>query len=149
MKQLTVILVLLLFTTSCIPLRIAPNIKDYKIQVAKKFKRKLPKNYAFIFKDPKEADDFYNFINLKYNLNHENVEQNVPILIENRYYFLSFYESEIPSKYLNFIPFIVDACIVMMFDDVDSSSGEIEINRMSGRQIAVRGYNIGACGIIS
>jgi hypothetical protein len=129
MKQLSIILVLLFFTTSCIPLRIAPNIKDYKIKVAKKFKRKLPKNYAFIFEDPKEADEFYNFINIKYDLNYENVEHNVPFSIDSNKYFLSFYESEISTKYLNFIPFIIDACIVMMLDGVDSSSGEIEIVR--------------------
>ena len=67
MKQLAIILVLLIFS-SCIPLRIAPNIDDYKIKVAKKFKRKLPKTNAFIFEDPKEADAFYNYINIKYNL---------------------------------------------------------------------------------
>ncbi len=68
MKQLATILFFLIFS-SCIPLSIAPNIEDYKIKVAKKFKRKLPKDYAFIFEDTKEANEFYNYINLKYELN--------------------------------------------------------------------------------
>jgi len=28
--------------------------------VAKKFKRSLPRDYAFIFEDPKDANEFYN-----------------------------------------------------------------------------------------
>ena len=55
-------------STSCIPLSFAPNIKTDKVKLAKRFKRDLPKRYGFIFEDPKEADDFYTFINTKYQL---------------------------------------------------------------------------------
>ncbi|MCK5402027.1 MAG: hypothetical protein KAJ28_10375 [Flavobacteriaceae bacterium] len=129
MKQLSILLVLLIFFTSCIPLRIAPNIKDYKIKVAKKFKRKLPNNYAFIFEDPKEADDFYHFINLKYELNHNNVERNVPFAVNNKKYFLSFYETTIPTKTLDFFPVLFEATIAMTLGGQDSYGGEVEITR--------------------
>lgn len=97
-----------LFCFSCIPLRIAPKIESNKVMVAKKFKRKLPKRYAFIFEDPKNANEFYNYINTKYELNHQDVEHNVPFIINNKDYFFSFHETEIPDKTLNLVPIAVD-----------------------------------------
>ena len=108
MKKISILLTLLLLT-SCIPLRIAPTIKDNKVMLAKKFKRDLPRFHSFIFKDPKDADEFYNFINMKYDLKHKDVEWNVPFFIDGKEYFLSFYESEIPTKTVNLIPIIIDA----------------------------------------
>ena len=106
------LLFLLLFFTifSCIPIRIAPNIKDDKVMLAKKFKRKLPKDYyAFIFEDPKDADEFYNFINAKFGLGFQDVEYNVPFFVEGQVFFLSFHEVEIPTKTINLLPMIIDA----------------------------------------
>ncbi|CAM4274057.1 hypothetical protein [Gillisia hiemivivida] len=108
MKLLLLLFSLLLFT-SCIPLRIAPNIKEEKLIVAKKFKRSLPRKHSYVFEDPKDADEFYNFINTKYVLNHENVEYNVPILINGYEYFLSFHEVEIQTKTINLVPIMIDA----------------------------------------
>ena len=128
-KQLAIILILLIISTSCIPLRIAPNIKDYKIKVAKKFKRKLPNNYAFIFEDPKEADEFYNFIKLKYQLNYEDFGRNVPFGVNDKNYFLSFYETVIPTKTLDFSSGFLDATLAMTLGGQDSYEGEVEITR--------------------
>lgn len=129
MKQLSILLVLLIFFTSCIPLRTAPNIENYKVKVAKKFKRKLPNSYAFIFEDHKEADDFYHFINLKYGLNHKNVERSVPFIVNNKKYYLSFYETFIPTKTLDLFPLIFEATLAMTLGGQDSYGGEIEITR--------------------
>lgn len=96
---------------SCIPLRIAPNIKTDKVMVAKKFKRKLPKRHAFIFEDPKEANEFYNYVNTKYELNHNEVEWNVPFVVENETFFFTFYEVEIPDKTINILPLFIDAAL--------------------------------------
>ncbi len=96
---------------SCIPIRIAPTIKEDKVMLAKKFKRHLPKTHAFIFEDPKEADAFYNFINTKYDLNHQDVNWNVPITINNEEVYLSFYEVEIPTKTINLIPIFIDVAL--------------------------------------
>lgn len=106
--KLALLLLSLLIFTSCIPLRIAPSIKEDKIMLAKKFKRTLPKKHSFIFEDPKDADEFYNFINTKYNLDHENVEYNVPFIIDDNEYFLSFHEVEIPTKTINLVPIFID-----------------------------------------
>lgn len=79
--------------------------------VARKFKRKLPKRHAFIFEDPKKANEFYNYINTKYELDHLDVEYNVPFIIDNKEYFFSFHETEIPDKTLNLVPMFIDATL--------------------------------------
>jgi hypothetical protein len=99
---------LLIVTSSCIPLKIAPTIKGEKLVKAKKFKKNLPNFYGFIFEDTKNANEFYNFIDTKYNLKHNNVESNVPIIINNNTYYLSFFEREKITKTLNLIPIAVD-----------------------------------------
>ncbi len=110
MKQLPILLIFFLIT-SCIPIRIAPKIKDYKVKVAKKFKRNLPRDHAFIFKDPKEADEFYNYLNIRYQLNHQNVDENILFTIDDNKFFLSFYETEIPTKTINLLPMLIDAAL--------------------------------------
>ncbi|MCL6460415.1 MAG: hypothetical protein I4O51_00890 [Flavobacterium micromati] len=105
-KFIGVILILLAY--SCIPFQIAPNIKGEKLVKAKKFKKNLPNFYGFIFEDTKNANEFYTLINTKYNLKHSNVESNVPIIINNNTYYLSFFEREKSTKTLNLIPIVVD-----------------------------------------
>lgn len=93
---------------SCIPLRIAPNIKKDKVMLGKKFKRHLPKRYAFIFEDHKKADEFYYYVDIKYQLHGQDVEYNVPFEINGKVCYFSFHEVEIPDKTLNLIPIIAD-----------------------------------------
>jgi hypothetical protein len=126
MKHFYIIFALFMFY-SCIPLRIAPRIKDDKVMVAKKFKRKLPKSYAFIFEDPKDANEFYNYINIKYQLNDEEVGWNVPFIIENEELFLTYYEVEIPTKTINLIPIFLDA--ILEDNDHDPLLEELEFSR--------------------
>lgn len=108
-KSLLFIFVLSYF--SCIPLRIAPKIKTDKVMVAKKFKRKLPKQNAFIFEDPKDANEFYNYVNTKHELHYQDVEFNVPFEVGNELFYFSFYEVEIPNKTLNLLPIITDLAL--------------------------------------
>ncbi len=94
-------LILLVFAiTSCIPVKIAPKFQnqDYKVMKAKKFQRKLPKETSFIFKDPKNADEFYYYINKKFNLNHKDVGFNVPFQIDGETLYLSYHEVERKTK---------------------------------------------------
>jgi len=111
MKRLLIILVSFYLLSSCIPLRIAPNIKEDKIKIAKRFQRHLPKQYALIFKDQKAADEFYYFINTKYHLNHQSVEDNVPFKIDDTNFSFSFYEVERITKTINLVPFFLDAAL--------------------------------------
>jgi len=126
MKHISTILIALFLLTSCIPLRIAPNIKDDKIQLAKRFKRSLPKQYAFIFNDPKDADDFYYFVNAKYHLNHEAVEDNIPFKVDGKEFLFSFYEVERVTSTINLLPMFIDVALGtndndLIFQDLYSS----------------------------
>jgi hypothetical protein len=68
--------------------KIAPIIKGEKAN-AKNLKGSSNCN-GFILKT-QNAAEFYNFMNAKYDLNHTNVESNIPITINNRIYYLSFF----------------------------------------------------------
>ena len=125
MKSFLLLFFLLLFT-SCIPLKIAPKIDGEKLIIAKKFKKSLPKKHSYVFEDPKDADEFYNYINIKYELNHEDVYFNVPFNINGKEYFFSFHEVERVTKTLNLIPMFIDAGLDSrghspVFEDVHSS----------------------------
>ncbi|MCB0398237.1 MAG: hypothetical protein KDD26_01185 [Winogradskyella sp.] len=95
MKRALLIVISLLLS-SCIPYKIAPKFKneDYKVMKAKKFQRKLAKETSFIFKDPKDANEFYNYVNTKYKLNHNDVGLNTPIQINGTTYYFTYHEVE-------------------------------------------------------
>ena len=101
----------LLASFSCIPLRIAPQIEDYKLTNGKRFKRGLPKKTTFVFEDPKEANEFYDYINTKFQLDDYYVAVEVPFRIDDETYFFSFYEVEIQNKALNLGPVFVDVLL--------------------------------------
>lgn len=96
---------------SCIPIRIAPNINDHKIAKGKRFKRGLPKKTMFIFEDPKNENEFYNYINTKFQLQDYYVDVEVPFEIASEKFYLSFYEVEIQDKTLNLFPAIFDVAL--------------------------------------
>ena len=133
------LLVMLAIVQSCIPIRIAPKIEEYKVTRGKKFKRSLPKREMFVFEDPKDVDHFYNFVNTKFQLNDENVYDDVPFLLNDDQYFFSFYEVEIPTKIINLGVIAADAMLDQagvspVFENVHSS-------REGHWYIAVEVYN--------
>lgn len=117
MKKIALLIISMFLFSSCIPLRIAPNIKTDKVMVAKKFKRKLSKRHAFIFEDPKDANEFYNYVNTKYELNFHDVEWNVPFDVDGEVFYFSFYEVEIPTKTLNLLPIFLDVTLKSVDSD--------------------------------
>ena len=108
MKHLIRLVLVLFIFQSCIPLRIAPNIENYKVSEGKKFKRSLSKRQMFIFEDRKEAEEFYGFVNTKFELDDAEVYDDVPFVIDEQQYFFAWYEVEIPDKSLNLIPVAFD-----------------------------------------
>ena len=104
-------LIAFLLAASCIPYKIAPNIEDYKIVYANKFKRDLPGQYAFVFEDDKEVDEFYHFVNTKFELQHENVMSDVPFKVKEQTYYMSFHEREKTTETVNFLPLLIDGFI--------------------------------------
>jgi len=111
MKALLFITFFLLLFSSCIPTKIAPTIKEDKVMVAKKFKKGLPKRNSFIFEDPKNANEFYQYINYKFNLNDKDVQWNVPFIVNDIEYYLSFHEVERSTKTINLAPMVIDAAL--------------------------------------
>lgn len=107
MKKL-VLLASCLAITACIPIKFAPKFKNeaYKVMQAKKFQKEMPKETAFIFKDPKDAEEFYNYINKKYRLDHLDVGHNVPFQLNGETLYLTYHEAERTDKTLN-LPFMV------------------------------------------
>lgn len=107
MKYFTLIFVSLFFV-SCIPLQIAPNFEGGKVFAPKKFKRQLPFNYVYVFEDPKDANEFYEYINAKFQIHYDDATGNVPVSIEDDNYYLTFYEAERATKTVNLVPMLVD-----------------------------------------
>lgn len=99
------------FFISCIPLQIAPKIEGGKVMVGKKFKRKLPKQYTYVFEDPKDADEFYHYVNAKYQKVYDDAQGNIAVTIDGKQHFLTFYEVERSTQTVNLIPMIVDAAL--------------------------------------
>jgi hypothetical protein len=76
---------------------------------AKKFKRKLPGQYAYIFTDPKDANEFYYYLSAKFPPNQDgDSESNVPARIYNTDYYISFYETEKKSRIVNLLPAVAN-----------------------------------------
>lgn len=143
MKRALLVLCLALIVQSCIPVRIAPTIKDYKLTKGKKFKRSLSKRTMFIFDDPKEAAHFYNYVNTKFHLNDENVYDDIPFLIEGENYFFAFYEIDIPTKVLNLAPAIFRATVNAALDHEgdDNNVDSEDMLRTDNWYIAIEVYS--------
>lgn len=145
MKKFFVVLLSAIFIPSCIPLRIAPKIDDYNVTQGKRFKRDLPEREMFIFADPKEAEMFYNYVDIKYALNNENVYDDVPFQVNQNQYFFSFYETEIPDKHINLFPLIADVFLNAAIgnDEIEPilSNGVEEVQRAGNWYIAIEVYS--------
>ena len=120
---------------SCIPIRIAPSIADYRVVKGKKFKRSLPKRQMFVFENPKDADHFYNYVNIKFALNDENVYDDIPFEIDGYRYFFSFYEVDIPTKTINLITIVIDG--LLDSGDLDPIFEEAHTSRIGTWYIAI------------
>lgn len=139
MKKAYLFLGLFLILQSCIPIRIAPTIKNFKITQGKKFKRDLPKRHMFIFQDHKQANAFYNYVNTKFELQDIDVYDNVPFTIQENQYFFSFYEADIPNKTINLIPIAID--VMLDKADIDPAMEQMYKSRKGNWYIAIEVYS--------
>ncbi len=140
MKKFLLLLTLGIVLYSCIPIRIAPNIKDYKITKGKRFKRGLPKRTVFVFEDPKDANEFYNYINIKFELADYYADTEVPFMVENKPYYFSFYEVEIPTKTINLIPLAIDG-ILSEAADMGPLMEDVHASRFGNWYIAIEVFS--------
>ncbi|MEO0571728.1 MAG: hypothetical protein AAF039_08485 [Bacteroidota bacterium] len=111
MSRHILLTVLLLTLHSCIPFQIAPTIDDYKLVKGERFKNGLPKKTTFVFEDPKNHGDFYEYVNLKYQLNDDFADVEVPFQIDGETFYFSFYEVIKKSKALFLLPLATDIAV--------------------------------------
>ncbi|WP_420603529.1 hypothetical protein [Flagellimonas sp.] len=140
MKHHLLLLVSVICLSSCIPLRIAPTIKDYKVSKGKSFKRSLPKKTMFIFEDPKDENEFYNYVNTKFQLEDYYVDVEVPFEVKGDEFYFSFYEVEIPTKTINLIPLMIDG-ILDQAADMDPMLEEAHTSRIGNWYIAIEVFS--------
>nr|WP_299345335.1 hypothetical protein [Allomuricauda sp.] len=139
MKKSLSFLIILFLIQSCIPLRVAPNIESYKVTKGKRFQRFLPKKQLFIFEDPKEADEFFYYVDTKFGLKDTYVDINVPFCINDNQYYFSFYETEIPDKTLNLVPVLIDGLLSRA--DIDPMLEEAHESRKGNYYVGIEVYN--------
>jgi len=138
MKKIIPTLFIVLVMQSCIPLRIAPTIEDYMVTEGKKFEKGLSKRQMFVFEDTKDEAHFYNYIDIKFNLNNVNVNDDVPFIVNDIQYYFSFYEVERIDKIVNIItPLLITAASQMLYFD----NNDLKINRKGNWYIAIEVYN--------
>ncbi len=108
----TSFLLFVFLVSSCVPVKVAPRFKnkDYKIMQAKKFKRKLPRETSFIFKDPKAEGQIHDYFDTKYGKQRTYGDEFL-IKIENQDYYLSYYEKDKEDQTLNLAPVIIDKAL--------------------------------------
>ncbi len=82
-----------------------------KVVKANRFLKKFPKQYAYVFDDPKDANEFYKYINAKYQIAYDDAMGNVPVTIGEDRYYLTFYEANKETQTINLVPMMVDAAL--------------------------------------
>jgi len=127
MRKILIFSLFCFYLTSCIPLKIAPRIDDYKVSRGNKFNKSLSDRSMFLFEDPKDAAEFYSFVNTKFELNDINVYDDVPFIIGEEQYFFAFYEVQIEDRMLNLFPAIIYAALDM--SDSDFNDGDEILDR--------------------
>ncbi|MEX0273156.1 MAG: hypothetical protein AB3N16_02140 [Flavobacteriaceae bacterium] len=109
MDKKIVLFLLICMLGACIPIKVAPSISDYRIQMGKRFKKGLPQRQVFLFEDSKSEGEFYAYVNTKFQLGHDRVYDDVPFVLNGRQYFMAIYETSKTNKALNFLPTLLDA----------------------------------------
>lgn len=142
MRHLYLVFALALLFQSCIPLRIAPSIEDYKVKQGKKFKKGLPSREMFVFEDPKDENHFYKYINFKFDLNDSLVDTDVPFKLKEQQYFFSFYEVEIPDKAINLAPMITSVMFNALIGNLeDADIDDPTMSRNGNWYLAIEVYS--------
>ncbi|WP_350286740.1 hypothetical protein [uncultured Croceitalea sp.] len=145
MKRILLALFALFILQSCIPLRVAPSIPDYKLTQGKRFKKGLPKKTTFVFQDPKEAHEFYDYINTKFELQDYYVDVEVPFSVDGNDFFFSYYEVEILDKGINLVPLLFDVTLNVALgnDDMETytATEENTLARVGNYYIAIEVFS--------
>ncbi len=69
--KITLLFLTLIIVSSYTPLAIAPDLENGKVIKDKKIKHKLPNRHTYVFTDIKAVDEFYHYVNTKFQLDHQ------------------------------------------------------------------------------
>ncbi len=95
----------------------------------------------FVFEDSKGESEFYNYVDIKFHLNNENVCDDVPFEINGQQYFFSFYEVSIPNKAINLFPTLFEAAFNAALNIEGEDVSQPEEVRRDDFYIAIEVYN--------
>lgn len=120
---------------SCFPVKVAPRIDGAKMFKGKKFSKQLPKQQVYVFEDPKNANEFYYYINAKFGMDYDEIGGNVPVSLSGKNHYLTFYEVERKTKVVNLVPTVVE--VIIKSQEEDPILSEIQIQRSGTWYIAL------------
>ncbi len=104
---------IIIFSTfySCIPVKIAPNLEEGKVLKARRFIPTLGNRYAYVFEDLKDANEFFKYVNAKYQISYDDLDGNIKFFMDENSYYLTFYEVNKETKTINLIPMVTDGLL--------------------------------------
>ena len=73
--------------------------------------------------NPKAANEFYDYINVKYDLHDNNVYDDVPFMLEDKLSFFSFYEFEVKDKAIPILGIFADVLLSRALDSEEYQPG--------------------------
>ncbi|MCH9660656.1 MAG: hypothetical protein K0U54_07065 [Bacteroidetes bacterium] len=129
------LVLLVLSVYSCFPVKIAPNLSDGEVLPSKKFVKNLGSQYVYVFDDPKAANEFYEYINAKYQTTYDDLNGNTPVVIDEEIYYLTFYEVSKETKVVNLLTPMVE--VVLEQNDLGSYTKEARVYREGKWYIAL------------
>ncbi len=97
----------------------------------------------FIFEDPKDDGHFYDYINIKFKLDHDNVYDDIPFMVDGEQYFFAWYEVEIPDKTLDLASILINVGMneLMGGDGEDPFLDTPEVVRKGNWYLALEVYS--------
>lgn len=101
---------------SCVTVKKAPKIETFKIEKGNDFSKELPPVPMFVFEDPKDAYDFYDYVNVKYDMRDKEVGFNVPVEITGDTLYLTYYEIERETQKVNILGRVTNEVIKKTLD---------------------------------
>ena len=103
----TLLFFCLFICSSCLPLKIAPKVKTYKVVKTKRIVKGLSFRYGYLFFNPHSAEDFLHYVS-DYIRQDKSFPENQPFLLDDEVYFLSFYVPVKETQTLHLLPILGD-----------------------------------------
>ncbi|WP_340200990.1 hypothetical protein [Ascidiimonas sp. W6] len=108
MKKITFLAAFMLIISSCVTIKKAPAIDDYRVMKGKEFQKKnFTSQTAFIFQNDLKMIDFRSFLAEKYDLHSFKSTMRIPVVFEDISFELFVFTPEKKEQKINFINAII------------------------------------------